>query len=383
MIDRKYVDSLVDARIRLGYYYQNALGVQQSYSRAADWYQKAINTVIFDDRGCEIAGDRGGAFAQLGLLYAYGLGVDRDRAKARELWDQLPSYSAYKILIQNGALPNTYAEFQQMDVRAVASKLPQRIDTQAQAAATRREPAKPVAAASSGDYNALLDKIVSDDSVGWKYNEYEKGSMHGARRWLYDGDDGSIQIRGMYSNAGGSSGAVIVKFTRDGQVICLKYDDEFGECRKPYDPVQVRREQAVAARNAADQERLKQQAEMAGGEMFRCKDIMPSERAQEIIRVNERNRTVLITSVGVQCTVLYRDGDFRSLIVEPGLGCALTPSEPVHQKVEFFHTADDRGVRASEVSDETGVAMSVTLMFGSGILSVDGEASQQCWKPHS
>jgi Sel1 repeat len=386
VIDGKYVGSLIDARSKLGYYYQNGLGVQQSYSQAAGWYQKAISTVIFDDRGCEIIGDAGGAFAQLGLLYAYGLGVPRDRNKTQDLWDKLPSYSAYKILLNNGALPQTYAEFQRMDFRAVASKLPQRIDAQPEAEAKRREPAKPVAAApSSKDYNALLDKVVSEDSVGWKYNKYEKGSMHGAKRWLYDGEDGdgSIKIRGMYSNIGGAYGAVIVKIAPDGQVICLKYDDEFGNCRKPYDPVKVRREQVIEAKNATDQKSLKNQAETAGGTLFRCQDFVSSQRAQELLLVNERNRTVLITSIGLQCTVLYRDGDFRSLIVEPGLGCTLTPSEPVHQKVEFFDISDDRGVRISEVSDDSGVAMSVTLMFRSGVLSRDGSPIEQCHKPHS
>ncbi len=64
------------AEYKIGEYYEKGLGVPQNYAAAAMWYQKAVENTYADMRP---------RFA-LGWLYAHGLGVPRDPAKARAVF---------------------------------------------------------------------------------------------------------------------------------------------------------------------------------------------------------------------------------------------------------------------------------------------------------
>jgi len=71
---RDYGDVRVLARVKLGSYYDYGLGVNQNYAEAVNWYSKAISASLVS------GGDmpaRGTAMRNLGILYAYGLGVQR------------------------------------------------------------------------------------------------------------------------------------------------------------------------------------------------------------------------------------------------------------------------------------------------------------------
>jgi hypothetical protein len=101
-----YADGLAEARYKIAYYYEFGLGLNRNYTEAAAFYQKAVSTT-------DLNGNRTlfGTWAtkRLGFLYAYGLGVPKDRAKARQLWAALPdgvdSGKGYVRLLDNNALP--------------------------------------------------------------------------------------------------------------------------------------------------------------------------------------------------------------------------------------------------------------------------------------
>jgi hypothetical protein len=101
-----YVDGLAEARYKIAYYYEFGLGLNRNYTEAAAWYQKAVSTTDLNGNGTLF-----GTWAtkRLGFLYAYGLGVSQDRAKARQLWAGLPegvdNGKAYVRLLDNNALP--------------------------------------------------------------------------------------------------------------------------------------------------------------------------------------------------------------------------------------------------------------------------------------
>jgi hypothetical protein len=105
---QEYANGLAQARVMIGNYYQNGVAVRQDYAEAAAWYQKASNTT-------DPTGERtlfGNVAAKnLGLLYAYGLGVPQNRATARQLWETWPAGSGGNRgllrLLDADALPKT------------------------------------------------------------------------------------------------------------------------------------------------------------------------------------------------------------------------------------------------------------------------------------
>jgi hypothetical protein len=80
-----YADCLGGARGDIGELYFFGSGVAQDYAEAARWFEKAISTQIPPDSG-------GGIIEiprwkmELGVLYAYGLGVAKDPQHAQQLW---------------------------------------------------------------------------------------------------------------------------------------------------------------------------------------------------------------------------------------------------------------------------------------------------------
>jgi TPR repeat protein len=78
---RRWYEKAVDlgaspAMTRLGYLYETGKGVPQDYGKAREWYEKAA------------ANDNTDAMVNLGLLYNTGRGVTKDYAKARELYER-------------------------------------------------------------------------------------------------------------------------------------------------------------------------------------------------------------------------------------------------------------------------------------------------------
>jgi Sel1 repeat len=120
-----YAGLLAGARSMIGRYYWDGKGVPQDYAEAARWYQKAVDTK--DIHGDETLFGRA-AKRSLGLLYVYGLGVPRDRAKAREIWAGMgagtPNANDLVRLVDNNALPKTMGEpaiFRQEVTEALAA----------------------------------------------------------------------------------------------------------------------------------------------------------------------------------------------------------------------------------------------------------------------
>jgi tetratricopeptide (TPR) repeat protein len=117
-------EGLAFARSGIGKYYLSGYAVQQNYTEAARWYQKAVDTR--DTHGGETGIGRA-AKHSLGLLYAYGLGVPRDRAKARQIWVSMgggtPNADDLVKLLDNNALPRTYisSTFRQEEDEALAA----------------------------------------------------------------------------------------------------------------------------------------------------------------------------------------------------------------------------------------------------------------------
>jgi TPR repeat protein len=87
---QEYANGLAQARLILGSYYQSGGVVRQDYTEAAAWYQKASDTT--DPNGNRTLFGNVAA-KNLGLLYAYGLGVPQNRATARQLWETWPAGS--------------------------------------------------------------------------------------------------------------------------------------------------------------------------------------------------------------------------------------------------------------------------------------------------
>lgn len=68
--------NFVPAQLLAGYFCENGIGVQQDYSAAVSWYQKAA------DAGHD------GALLNLGICYAFGRGVEKNTEKAIELYEK-------------------------------------------------------------------------------------------------------------------------------------------------------------------------------------------------------------------------------------------------------------------------------------------------------
>ena len=73
--------------------YENGKGVSQSYQKAVEWYQKAIEHEVdedhFDDPGRRYAEEK------LGHLYEKGCGVPQNYNKALELYQPAVKHGNY------------------------------------------------------------------------------------------------------------------------------------------------------------------------------------------------------------------------------------------------------------------------------------------------
>ena len=76
--EHKFLSGRAAARERIGEYYEKGRSVPQDYRLAASWYGRAIDQSNGDAPSVR-------AKVRLAFLYANGLGVPRDRVKAREL----------------------------------------------------------------------------------------------------------------------------------------------------------------------------------------------------------------------------------------------------------------------------------------------------------
>lgn len=76
IINKLAADGYLKAQTRLGYIYENGLGIKRDYSKALEWYQKA------DAAGFTRARVR------IGFLYERGLGVDADPVKAINIYEE-------------------------------------------------------------------------------------------------------------------------------------------------------------------------------------------------------------------------------------------------------------------------------------------------------
>jgi hypothetical protein len=75
------------ARVGLVRLYEEGQGVRQSYAEAAKWYEKTVQTKFVDDRKCVHQPYQFHAMERLGLFYVYGLGVQKNQKRSRELFD--------------------------------------------------------------------------------------------------------------------------------------------------------------------------------------------------------------------------------------------------------------------------------------------------------
>jgi hypothetical protein len=124
VIDR-HVSNLMWARAMLGQFYEEGRAVPVDERAAAEFYQKSIDTRFVDDRGCVHSWPPTAATRlHLAGLYAYGLGMPQDRAKARELAQPAGTLGeSVAFLIDRNALPATFADYLNTDLNGVAENI--------------------------------------------------------------------------------------------------------------------------------------------------------------------------------------------------------------------------------------------------------------------
>lgn len=76
----------IEAQTNVGEMYERALGTEPDFAKAADWYQKAIDTCADKTSASGCPASR--ALFNLGTLYERGLGVGQDPLKALDLYRQ-------------------------------------------------------------------------------------------------------------------------------------------------------------------------------------------------------------------------------------------------------------------------------------------------------
>jgi Sel1 repeat len=154
--DSSSAGSRAMADTHIGSFYEKGLGTNQDYRQAAYWYQKAVN----------LHAAATGAELRLGLLYANGLGVPRDRAKARELFEAAgPSSSIYLVLLDTNKLPSNSDDISPALMREALAEKQQREEREQaqQEAEYAREAAtaarKPTASQSSSSSSTEKDPV--------------------------------------------------------------------------------------------------------------------------------------------------------------------------------------------------------------------------------
>jgi len=96
-----YFSNRSGAREKIGEYYEKEIIERQDYRAAASWYEKAIDASNRDRPSIRAA-------LRLAFLYANGLGVPRDRVKARELLASGgPSSGELLVLLDHNLLPKS------------------------------------------------------------------------------------------------------------------------------------------------------------------------------------------------------------------------------------------------------------------------------------
>jgi hypothetical protein len=98
----------------------------------------------------------------------------------------------------------------------------------------------------------LLDRVVYADSQSWGFNKYIRGSMRNGRYITTNKSKTTYTAYGEYDFTGlGGSGWVKVK-VRDGQIECLEYHDQAGNCRPLYHSLSQQAIAGVATGMAED-----------------------------------------------------------------------------------------------------------------------------------
>ena len=110
-----YLNLRAAAREKLGEYHEKGLGgLPRDYKAAAIWYQKAIDP----SNGNEVSI---AAVLRLAFLYANGLGVPQNRARARELLARSPSNQQFVIMLDHNLLPKSPEDVTPSQIRAAAA----------------------------------------------------------------------------------------------------------------------------------------------------------------------------------------------------------------------------------------------------------------------
>jgi TPR repeat protein len=331
------------AENNLAFMYAEGRGVARDDAQAVAWYRKAAG--------------QGYAVAQnnLGFMYANGRGVAPDKAQAAFWYEKAARQG-------NAAAQRNLAQIQQ-SVAPVHSGQP----NMGTAAAT--QPGPPTSSSlprRDGDYRELLDKAVADDSEGWNFNRYDRGSMRSIS--VLSRDPVKTIIRGSYTYNGGQAGWVEATLIND-RLSCLRYWDISNTCRPPNDAERLRAQKQFA-----------QDVERAGGLTFICKSLSGNPH-DEVYTINTQNRTVEITQTGeLSCTIIYKDGYYGPLFQKtPGSAlCALAMgTDSVQQRV----SVDGNQVRWS-ASSQTGSVTS-TLNLKTGLLRISDGSMDECRQPHS
>jgi hypothetical protein len=122
VIDR-HLTNLTWARAMLGVFYEEGRATPVDYARAASFYQRSIDTKFLDERGCVHSWPPyHKALTHLGGLYAYGLGVPEDHAKARQLLQMAGRRAESAIyLLDHDALPATFRLYLNSDLDMLAA----------------------------------------------------------------------------------------------------------------------------------------------------------------------------------------------------------------------------------------------------------------------
>jgi hypothetical protein len=126
VIDR-HLSNLTWTRSMLGVFYEEGRASPVDYAEAARFYQKSIDTKFTDDRGCVHGWPSDfRTLTHLAGLYAYGLGVAQDRAKAKQLLQLAgPKAVSAVYLLDHDALPKSYALFLNSDWDELAEEAKQ------------------------------------------------------------------------------------------------------------------------------------------------------------------------------------------------------------------------------------------------------------------
>jgi ribosomal protein L12E/L44/L45/RPP1/RPP2 len=139
-IQRNQLESRAAAEAHLARFYDQALGMPQDYTKSAYWYQRAVTDLEAASRYPGASqGQPWDWWARLGSFYATGLGVPKDKARARAIFASLNYGTELVELLDTNRIPTGSLA----DVKAAVTRLQHEKAAQreAQAAAEARRQA--------------------------------------------------------------------------------------------------------------------------------------------------------------------------------------------------------------------------------------------------